>query len=115
MTSATFTVNQGGTLVLDNSANNNTNRISDTLAFTLTGGELVFRALMSRPRPLRDNRRADAHSGDSTVTMYSGTGGSTTRRLPVSPEAPEPQFCSAGITWAPHRSRKYQHDVHHFY
>ena len=42
-----FTVAAGGVLALDNTSTNNTNRLSDTAALTLAGGELAFQGIIA--------------------------------------------------------------------
>ncbi|HYA21059.1 MAG TPA: filamentous hemagglutinin N-terminal domain-containing protein, partial [Burkholderiales bacterium] len=78
-TSTTFTVNQGGILSLDNSAANNTNRISDANALTLNGGEFQFSGTnVAATNASETVGQLTLSSGASTVTAFSGTGGSTT-------------------------------------
>jgi filamentous hemagglutinin family protein len=75
MASATFTVNQGGTLKLDNSTNNNTNRLSDANAFTLTGGEFIFKGNNVASNATESAGTLTLPLGYSTVTVFSGSGG----------------------------------------
>ena len=78
-TSTAFTVNSGGTLTLDNSANNNTARISSTSALTMNGGVFVFNGSNTASTNATESVGAlTLSSGTSTVTVNSGTGGSTT-------------------------------------
>ncbi|MFA5119199.1 MAG: autotransporter-associated beta strand repeat-containing protein [Candidatus Omnitrophota bacterium] len=74
MTGATFTVNQGGTLTLDNSTNNNTNRISDTNILTLTGGEFIFKGNNAAANATETVGALTLSMGASHVTVFSGTG-----------------------------------------
>ncbi|HQJ15261.1 MAG TPA: autotransporter-associated beta strand repeat-containing protein, partial [Candidatus Omnitrophota bacterium] len=80
MASATFTVNQGAILNLDNSTDgtNNPNRISNTNAITLTGGEFIFRGTSTASTNASETvGTLTLPSGASRVTVVSGTGGST--------------------------------------
>ncbi|MCX7927480.1 MAG: autotransporter-associated beta strand repeat-containing protein [Candidatus Omnitrophica bacterium] len=80
MTSATFIVNQGAILNLDNSTSgtNNTNRLSDSNAFTLSGGELIFRGTNTPSTNATEIvGMLTLPSGASKVTVFSGTGGQT--------------------------------------
>ncbi|NHQ61257.1 filamentous hemagglutinin N-terminal domain-containing protein, partial [Chlorobium sp. BLA1] len=71
-----FTVNTGGRLTLDNAATNNTNRISDTLALTLNGGEFVFNGTNVAATNASESTGAlTLASGASIITLNSGTGG----------------------------------------
>ncbi|HSW93953.1 MAG TPA: filamentous hemagglutinin N-terminal domain-containing protein, partial [Gammaproteobacteria bacterium] len=73
-----LTVNQGGTLTLDNSTTNNTNRLLDTAALTLNGGEFVFKGSNTAATNASETLgQLNLPLGASTVTMFSGTGGST--------------------------------------
>lgn len=80
MASATFTVNQAGKLVLDNSTSgtNNTNRLSNTNALTLAGGEFVFKGTATAAtNALETVGTLTLPSGASIVTVVAGTGGQT--------------------------------------
>ncbi|NHQ61113.1 filamentous hemagglutinin N-terminal domain-containing protein, partial [Chlorobium sp. BLA1] len=75
-TGSAFTVNTGGRLTLDNAATNNTNRISDTLALTLNGGEFVFNGTNVAATNASESTGAlTLASGASIITLNSGTGG----------------------------------------
>jgi filamentous hemagglutinin family protein len=77
-TGTAFTLGLGGMLTLDNVATNNTNRISDTLAFTMTGGELVFNGSNVAATNASETIGAMTLTfGGSWITLNSGTGGST--------------------------------------
>ena len=79
--SSAFTVNLGSKLTLDNTTANTTTiggRISDTLALTLNGGELVFNGTNVAATAASETIGAlTLASGASTITLNSGTGGST--------------------------------------
>lgn len=75
--SSAFTVNQGGKLTLDNSTTNVTDRISDSLAFTMKGGELVFKGNNVASNAAETLGALTLSSGDSTITLFGGSGGST--------------------------------------
>ncbi len=80
-TSATWTVNQGGILELNNVSANNTNRLSDSNALTMNGGELIFRG-SSSTNASETIGTLTLPSGMSTITVFSGTGGSTILTFP---------------------------------
>ncbi len=77
MAGATFTVNQGGTLTLDNTTNSNINRISDANALTLTGGEFIFKGNNAAANATETAGTLTLTLGASKVTVFSGTGGQT--------------------------------------
>lgn len=76
--SSSITVNQGGKLTLDNSVTNVTDRISNTNTFTMRGGELVFKGNNVASTATETIGTLALTSGDSTITMFGGSGGSTT-------------------------------------
>ncbi|MCY2994598.1 MAG: autotransporter-associated beta strand repeat-containing protein, partial [Planctomycetota bacterium] len=76
-TSSAFTVSAGGKLSLDNSANNNTNRLGDALALTLAGGEFEFKGSSSTTAS-ETVGALTLPSGASTVTAIPVSGGSST-------------------------------------
>lgn len=63
-TGATAYTLNGGSLFLDNSANNNTNRINNSSTIALNGGSLLFKGLNNT-------------TGSETIGAISGTGNST--------------------------------------
>ena len=74
-----FTVAAGGVLTLDNTSTNNTNRLSDTAALTLAGGELAFQGSNTAATTAAETVGAlTLPSAASTVTAMAGTGGATT-------------------------------------
>ncbi len=68
VTLSTVTINDGSRLLLDNSAANNTNRVSDTLALTLNGGELAVTG-NSSANTTESLGALTLASGYSTVTL----------------------------------------------
>ncbi len=81
MTSATFTVNQGAVLKLDNSSDgtNNLHRLNDDNAFTLTGGEFVFAGTSTAATNATETIGIlTLPTGASRITVIAGTGGGTT-------------------------------------
>jgi len=74
--STTFTVNQGGTLTLDNTGTNKTNRVSTTNALTLNGGQFIFKGNGSAAAS-QSVGALTLPTNTSTVTVFSGAGGST--------------------------------------
>lgn len=74
--SSGFTVNEGATLTLDNTATNVIDRISGPL--TLAGGEFVFKGSnVAATNASETMGILNLPSNYSTITMFSGTGGST--------------------------------------
>ncbi len=74
--SSGFTVNEGATLTLDNSLTNVTNRINGPL--TLAGGEFVFKGSnVAATNASETMGILNLPSNYSTITVFSGTGGST--------------------------------------
>jgi filamentous hemagglutinin family protein len=73
--SVSFTINLGGTLTLDNSAANNTNRINDGSSIILNSGEFIFKGNNGASNAAETVGALTLSTGDSTVTVFSGTGG----------------------------------------
>ncbi len=77
--SATFTVNLGATLTLDNSTTNVASRLGDALALTLNGANFNFIGSNTAATNAAETTGAlSPASGHNTVTVTPGSGGSTT-------------------------------------
>jgi len=77
--SATFTINLGGTLTLDNSSTNIASRLGDALALTMNGGNFNFIGSNTASTNAAETTGAlTPVSGHNVVTVTPGTGGSTT-------------------------------------